>query len=181
MQARPAVRTKQQLIDHTYSAWEDFVTYVDGLTEEQLTGPRDEGGWSVKDHVSHVTRWDRAVIRRLRDNVPLEETLEISAAAWTNESFDPMNEEMRRLVAADAIDRVCADRDAVWKEVVSLLDDLSDRELARSGKEAGLAVGTGSLSKPVLTVLARYLGNHYRAHLKVIKGIVAEESVPVAK
>lgn len=176
-----AVRTKQQLIDHTYSAWDDFVTHVDGLTKDQLTGPRDESGWSVKDHVAHVTRWDRAVVRRLRQNVPLEETLGISAAAWTDESFDPMNEEMRRQVSADAIDRVRADRDAVGTEVVSHLEDLSDAQLARSGKEAGLAIGSGSLSKSVLTVLSRYWGNHYRAHLKVIEGIVANASAPTAK
>jgi hypothetical protein len=65
--------------------------------------------------------------------------------------------------------------------VVSLLEDLSDAQLARSGKEAGLAIGSGSLSKSVLTVLSRYWGNHYRAHLKVIEGIVANASAPTAK
>jgi uncharacterized damage-inducible protein DinB len=173
-----AVRTKQELIDHTGSAWDDFVTYVDGLTTEQWTGPRDAAGWSVKDHVSHVTLWDRAVINRLRHNVPMEETLGISAGAWADESVDPMNEEVRRLTLADAVDRVCADRDATWIEVVSLLEDLSEKQLARSGEEAGLAVGTAPLSGSVLTVLASYWGDHYREHLEVIKAIVADASEP---
>jgi hypothetical protein len=173
-----AVRTKQDLIDHTGSAWDDFVTYVDGLTMEQWTVPRDEAGWSVKDHVSHVTLWDRAVIRRLRHNVPLAETLGISTGAWADESVDPMNEEIRRLALADAVDRVCADRDATWIEVVSLLEDLDEAQLARSGEEAGLAVGTAPLSGSVLTVLASYWGDHYREHLEAIKEIVADESEP---
>lgn len=172
------VRTKQELVDHTGSEWDDFVTYVDALTTEQWTGPRDEAGWSVKDHVSHVTLWDRAVIRRLRHNVPMEETLGISAGAWADESVDPMNEEIRRLALADAVDRVCADRDATWIEVVSLLEDLDEEQLARSGKDSGLAVGTEPLSGSVLTVLASYWGDHYREHLEVIKAIVADESEP---
>ena len=178
MDGEPAVRTKQELIDHTGSAWEEFVTYVDGLTAEQWTAPRDAAGWSVKDHVSHVTLWDRAVIRRLRHNVPMEETLGISAGAWAAESVDPMNEEVRRLALVDAVDRVCADRDVTWIEVVSLLEDLSEEQLARSGEEAGLAVGTDPLSGSVLTVLASYWGDHYREHLEVIKAIVAGESEP---
>jgi DinB superfamily len=175
MDEGPVVRTKQDLIDDTCSAWDDFVTYVDGLTAEQWTGPRDEAGWSVKDHVSHVTLWDRAVIQRLRHNVPLEKTLGISAGAWADESFDPMNEEVRRVALADAVDRVCADRDATWIDVVSLLEDLSEEQLARSGAAAGLAVGVGLLSGSVLTVLASYWGEHYREHLEVIKLIVADE------
>jgi uncharacterized damage-inducible protein DinB len=181
MDEGPVVRTKQELIDHTCAVWDDFVTYVDGLTAEQWTEPRDEAGWSVKDHVSHVTQWDRAVIRRLRDNVPMEETLEISAGAWADESLDPMNEEVRRLAAADAVDRVCADRDATWIEVVSLLEDLSEEQLARSAADAGLAVGTGPLAGSVLTVLASYWGDHYREHLQVIKAIVADESEPATE
>jgi hypothetical protein len=178
MEEGPVVRTKQELIDHTCAAWDDFVTYVDALTAEQWTGPRDAAGWSVKDHVSHVTLWDRAVVGRLRDNVPMEETLGISAGAWADESLDPMNEEIRRLAGADAIDRVCADRNATWIEVVSLLEELSEEQLARSGDEAGLPVGTEPRPEPVLQLLASYWGDHYREHLDAIKAIVADASAP---
>ncbi len=178
MDEQAVVRAKQELIDYTTATWDDFVTYVDGLTAEQWIGPKDVAGWSVKDHVSHVTLWDRAVIRRLRHNVPMEETLGISASAWADKNLDPMNEEVRRLALADAVDRVCADRDVTWIEVVSLLEDLSEEQLARSGEEAGLAVGTGPLSGSVLAVLASYWGDHYREHLEVIKTIVAGESEP---
>ena len=178
MDEGPVVRTKQELIDDTSSAWDDFVTYVDGLTAEQWTEPKDAAGWSVKDHVSHVTQWDRAVLERLRHAVPMQETLGISAGAWADESLDPMNEEVRRLTLADAVDRVCADRDATWIEVVSLLEDLNEEQLARSGEEAGLAVGTGPLTGSVLAVLASYWGDHYREHLEAIKTLVAGESAP---
>ncbi len=76
-----ALTTKPDLIAQTTSAWNTFVTYVDGLTAEQWTEPRDAAGWSVKDHVSHVTHWDRAVIAALRNQVPMRETLGISETA----------------------------------------------------------------------------------------------------
>jgi hypothetical protein len=173
----PASDSKQTLIDSTTTAWTTFVTYVDALTDEQWTEPRDAAGWSVKDHVSHVTQWDRAVIAALRNQAPMRETLGISETAWSAGSFDPMNEEIRHLADTEGVDRVKADRDATWADLVALMDELSEEQLGQSGTEAGLAVGTGPLDEPVLQVLAEYWGAHYTEHLQDIQAIVASGSV----
>jgi hypothetical protein len=174
-----ALTTKQDLIAQTTTAWNTFVTYVDGLTAEQWTGPSDAAGWSVKDHVSHVTHWDRAVIAALRNQVPMRETLGISETAWSAGSFDPMNEEIRHLANTAGVDRVRADRDATWTDLVALMDELSEEQLGQSGAEAGLAVGTGPLAEPVLEVLADYWAGHYAEHLRDIQAIVASETPPM--
>ena len=175
----PAIDAKQKLIDSTATAWNTLVTYVDGLTAEQWTEPRDAAGWSVKDHVSHVTQWDRAVIEALRNQVPMRETLGISETAWSAGSFDPMNEEIRHLADTEGVDRVKADRDATWTDLVALMGELSEEQLGQSGAEAGLAVGTGPLVEPVLEVLADYWGAHYAEHLQDIQAIV--EGAPATK
>jgi hypothetical protein len=173
----PAMDAKQKLIDSTATAWNTLVTYVDGLTAEEWTEPRDAAGWSVKDHVSHVTQWDRAVIEALRNQMPMRETLGISETAWSEGSFDPMNEEIRHLVDTEGVDRVKADRDATWTDLVALMDELSEEQLGQSGAEAGLAVGTGSLDEPVLEVLMDYWGAHYAEHLQDIQAIVNSDAV----
>ena len=166
---------KQELIDATTTAWDAFVAYVDGVPEERWTGPTDAAGWSVKDHVSHVTQWDRAVIERLRNHGRLQETLGVSETAWIAESFAPMNEELRRRTANDAVPLVKADRDATWRELVSLLGALSEEQLARSGTEAGLGIGERPLSAPVVQVLGAYWGAHYDEHRQCITAIVEGE------
>ena len=168
----PTITTKQELIEHTTAEWEALVSYVDGLTDDQWTGSKDAAGWSVKDHVSHVTLWDRAVIEALRHQVPMQETLAISESAWSAGSFDPMNEEIRHLSVEESVDRVRADRDATWTDLVALMGELSDEQLTRSGAEAGLAVGPGPLDEPVLQVLKDYWGTHYAEHLQDIQVIV---------
>ena len=59
------------------------------------------------------------------------------------------------------------------------MGELSEEQLAQSGAEAGLAVGTGPLVEPVLEVLADYWGAHYAEHLEDIKAIV--EGGPATK
>jgi uncharacterized damage-inducible protein DinB len=171
-----AVTTKQDLIAYTTTAWNTLVTYVDGLPAEQWTEPRDAAGWSVKDHVSHVTHWDRAVIEALRNQVPMRETLGISETAWSAGSFDPMNEEIRRLADTEGVARVKADRDATWTDLVVQMGELSEEQLAQSGAAAGLAVGTEPLVEPVLEVLADYWGAHYAEHLQDIQAIVDSDA-----
>jgi hypothetical protein len=172
---RSPIATKQDLIDDTTGTWDAFVAHVDGLTDDQWTGPKDAAGWSVKDHVSHVTKWDRAVIERLRGGARLRDTLGISEGAWVAEGFDPMNEEIRWLAVADSVQAVKAERDATWNEVVSLLGALDEDLLARPGAEVGLQVGERPLPEPVLQVLGDYLGEHYREHLGYVRAIVESE------
>ena len=138
---------------------------------------QNAAGWSVKDHVSHVTQWDRAVIEVLRNQVPMRETLGISETAWSAGSFDPMNEEIRHLADTEGVGRIKADRDATWTDLVALMGELSEEQLSQSGAEAGLAVGTRPLVEPVLQVLAYYWGVHYAEHLQDIQAIVASGSV----
>ena len=179
-----SVTTKQDLIDYTTTEWDALVAYVDGLTADQWTSPKDAAGWSVKDHVTHVTQWDRAVIELLRNGGPMQETLGISETAWSAGSYDPMNEEVRRLAVTDSVHRVKAERDATWTDLVSLMSELSEEQLARPGAKVGLAIGETtrcprgviySAAKPVLQVLVDYWGAHYGEHLRSIRAIVGGE------
>jgi hypothetical protein len=171
-ETRPSITTKQDLIAYTATAWDAFVACVDGLPDDRWTGPKDAAGWSVKDHVAHVTNWDRAVIEQLRNGMPMQATLGISDAAWSADSWDPMNDEIRRLAVDDSVQAVKAARDATWADLVALLGELGEDQLARPGAEAGLGVGERPLSEPVLQVLADYWGGHYGGHLACIKAIV---------
>jgi hypothetical protein len=134
---RSSISTKQELITYTTTAWDALVAYVDGLTAEQWSGPKDAAGWSVTDHVAHVTHWDRAVIARLRNNVPMPETLGISEPAWAAESFDPMNEEIRRVAPIDSVHKLKADRDTTWTDLVSLMGELSAEQLTHRARRPG--------------------------------------------
>lgn len=176
-----AIGTKRDLMAYTTTEWNALVAYVDGLPAELWTGPTDAAGWPVKDHVSHLTQWDRALIALLRNQVPLKESLGISDTAWAADSYDPMNEEIRRLTLNDPVQKVKADRDATWADLMSLLGEFCEEELARPGAEVGFAVGTRPLNdsvhaQSVLQVLVEWCGGSYAEHLRYITTLVEGES-----
>ncbi len=48
---------RDALVAHFRRMRDDFLEAIAGLTEEQLT-ERSHNGWSVKDHMAHITFWD---------------------------------------------------------------------------------------------------------------------------
>jgi hypothetical protein len=169
--ATTTITTRQELIDYTAREWDTFVEYVDGLTDEQWLGPKDAAGWSVKDHVSHVTQWDVAVVELFRNGVPIQQSLGVPDEEWTLDDYDPMNARIRLRFLDDSVDTVKADRDATWIDLVSVLEALSDEQLATPPGELGLNVDDES-APTLLQELVGYLGGHYDDHLGYIRLIV---------
>src|SRR5215469_7105969 len=56
-----AVRT--DLIDRVQRSWEELRAAVDRLDGRQLDAPAD--GWSVKDHLVHLERWEAYLLAEL--------------------------------------------------------------------------------------------------------------------
>jgi len=165
------ITTRQRLISHSVAEWNEFVAYIDSLTDEHWLVPKDAAGWSVKDHVSHVARWDSAVIELFRNDVPMQQTLGISDEDWTLDDYNPMNEQIRQRTIEDPVDIVKSDRGTTWAALLTELEVLSDDQLAAPPGEAG--INTGDESAPtLLQELVGYLGGHYAEHLGCIRIIV---------
>jgi len=48
---------RDALLAHFRAMRQDFLDAIHGLTDDQLT-ERSHNGWSVKDHMAHITFWD---------------------------------------------------------------------------------------------------------------------------
>ena len=51
-----AVRT--ELIERVGRSWDELHAAVDRLDDQQLSAAGPDGGWSVKDHLVHLERWE---------------------------------------------------------------------------------------------------------------------------
>ncbi len=43
---------------HIDDQWDALMAVIDRLSDEQLTGPTDDAGWTVKDHLIHLAVWE---------------------------------------------------------------------------------------------------------------------------
>lgn len=152
----------------TEDAWSSLVRYVDAMPEEARVVHADAAGWTVKDHVAHVMRWDQATLASMNEGVPYQQTLGIPDDEWTGEDFDPMNERIRQQRLDRSWDEVREERDRTFAGISAMIARLTPEELGTPGGYSGL----GASVDPLIEVLANYQGEHYREHLGYIRAIV---------
>ncbi|MGH2544690.1 MAG: ATP-binding protein, partial [Ardenticatenaceae bacterium] len=59
-------KTKEKLLADIEREWAALNATLDRLTEAQMTTLQDAQGWTVKDHIIHMTAWERSVLFMLQ-------------------------------------------------------------------------------------------------------------------
>ncbi len=66
------------LLDDIDREWSVLMHVVDQLTPEQMIAP-DEGGWSPKDNLAHLTEWMKILLGYHMDKRPSHEVVGMSS------------------------------------------------------------------------------------------------------
>jgi hypothetical protein len=133
-----AITTNRQLIFELERSRASLLEAVNGLSEEQLDQSID-GGWSVKDHLIHLTIWDEMrffeISRIARGGTfGFPPTPEID---WFN---DPMTANRRNLSLQQVLTDLAFARDMVLQTVAICPEDRLDQSLyGEIGIEGGAA------------------------------------------
>jgi hypothetical protein len=129
LEGLPPPRTKVELIERIPPARHVLETLLAGLPEDRMdkVGP---DGWSIKDHLAHLAAWERMVVAHLRTGND-HEVVGLDEAAYANAGLEELNriieQRNKNRTLADVLDDV---REA-HTAVLSLLQDMTDDDLAR--------------------------------------------------
>ncbi|MDX2161907.1 MAG: ClbS/DfsB family four-helix bundle protein [bacterium] len=113
------------------AGWEALWAYLDSLTLEQITGPNDAAGWTVKDHVAHLAAWEDGIAALLAGKSRLE-AMNIDKAMWQQHDYDVMNAKIQADHRDLSWDDVKAHYQRVHERLNAALDALSDADLMRT-------------------------------------------------
>jgi hypothetical protein len=155
-----------------------FEAALDQLTEEQLTGPKDAVGWTMRDHLTHLAAWGAGIVALLRgeDRWQAMGTAPVFVAGEgaPRFDFDVMNQQIadlhRGLSGAEARALVVSTHRALAAEV----EKLSDEQLAWPYRRFGTPA-TGDGSTPIVDYIAGDSYEHYGEHLGWMEAIAKGE------
>jgi hypothetical protein len=122
------VTEKQKLVQWAEHAHTNLLSSIEGLTEEQASR-REIDGWSVKDHLTHVTVWNEMRFFELH-RIGQGGTFSMDPASeeeilWLNEGFAQAR---RRLPYAQVI----ADLNAVHNLIIQAVTAAPEDRLAEN-------------------------------------------------
>ncbi|MFO7171174.1 MAG: ClbS/DfsB family four-helix bundle protein [Chloroflexota bacterium] len=156
-----------------------FEAALDRLSEEQLTGPKDAAGWSVRDHLTHLAVWADGITALLRGEdrwkaMGISPDLTTSTAGGELD-YDAINEQIaerhRQLSAAEARALLAAAHQRLAAEV----DKLTDEQLAWP-YERFVPPFTGKEGRPIVQYIAGNHYGHFAEHLEWIEALVAGQA-----
>lgn len=161
-------RNKDEMIARIDRSWSELDQVVAGLSQEQLTGPRDAAGWSVKDHLAHLTAWERMMLLLVRDRVPAYRGLGIDQALSESGDFDAENAAIDAKTKDQPWAEVEAERQQVHREMRALLEALPEEDL-RKPYSAYIA---GGPDRPVYEWVNGNTWGHFEEHRGWIEELV---------
>lgn len=165
----PVPSTVTELLRDIDEAWNALNGAIAQLTDEQMTGPTDAAGWTVKDHLAHLAAWENSVLVILRDREPQYEGLGVDKVTWDAEDIDATNDVVRRANADAPLDEVRTRLESVHAQLIDTIADMTDEELQ-------LPVDRWVAGGGDFPVVHKILGNtaeHYPEHREWMLAIVA--------
>jgi hypothetical protein len=122
--------TKTELLADIQRTWDALNAALERLTEQQKTTRHDAQGWTVKDHLIHLTSWERSAVFFLQHQ-PRHAGLGVDEALYLNGSDDEINaaifQQRKDLPLVDALAQF---RD-VHGQLLKLLGPLTDADLQK--------------------------------------------------
>jgi hypothetical protein len=98
-----------ELLNDIDCEWSALLQVVDQLTPEQMTTP-DEGGWSPKDNLAHLTEWMKILLGYHMDKRPSYEVVGVAPEVTRDWDMDVINKVLfdrnRLRSSADVLDEL---------------------------------------------------------------------------
>lgn len=117
---------RDALLEDVARAWDDLRDTVDSLDERQLLAAGPEG-WSIKDHLGHLSSWERYLLARLDGSEP---AAALGFDGWPA-TEDAVNAELHARDAGRSLTDVRRRLDETHAEVLARLRTLDQAQLDR--------------------------------------------------
>jgi len=127
-------RDMTMLVARITGAYGAIEQVISGLSDEQLTAPGPDDGWSIKDHLAHLAAWRHSLIALLEGGdrgaaIGLDQR---SAGESVNvEDVDDVNAFLYRRNHERTLEEVQADFRQAQERVLALLGGMTDADLGK--------------------------------------------------
>ncbi len=165
--------TQAELLADIEHTWAALNAALDHLTEAQMTALKDAQGWSVKDHLIHLTTWERSVVFFLQGK-PRHAGLGVEEAFYLKGSDDDINavifQQCKDLPLLEALAQF---RD-VHQQLLTLLSSLTEADLQKPYRHYLPDEPGDGDGPPAINVVYGNSANHFAEHLVWIEALVGK-------
>jgi uncharacterized damage-inducible protein DinB len=157
------VSRKDELIRELAEARNQLLALCRQMTEQEWSLPTDDGLWTVKDNVLHVSISEPGLVRLAK------KALQGEPLRSPDFDLDYYNERQVAKYREKTVDEIIADLEAARTATLAFIESLQDRDLDREAEDK-------YFGRVTVEYLLRRIATHDRHHLEVIKRSISRMS-----
>src|SRR5438105_7957242 len=164
---------KQQLLKDISEAHAQLEQTLSQYSDAQMTGRRDEAGWTIKDHLDHLAIWQEglAALLERRPRYARFEAMGVDVATVEGSSEDELNAIIRTRTSRATLAETRAFVRQSQEHLLHALSGLSDEDLARGYSYYQPDFPGEDSGRPITAWIAGNSNAHYLEHLPWIQAI----------
>ena len=167
----PHVTNKAELLIEIEHTWLALNTALESLTETQLTLPQDAQGWTVKDHLIHITFWERSAVFFLQGE-PRHQGLGVEETLYLNGDDNAINASIYQQHKDIPLSEVLSHFRSIHQQLLRQLQPLTDVDLQKPYRHY-LPEEPGEGDGPTaLNVIYGNSAHHFVEHLPWITALI---------
>lgn len=159
-------KSKAELISLIQHEWSALTDVVEQLSPEQMHTP-DEGGWSPKDNLAHLTEWMKILVGYYLDRHPAHEVIGVEPEVTQIWDFETMNDVMFKRDRHQPLSQVFAELKSTYAKVLVRLESMTFEELMKPRDENDSQKGL--LIKSVIDNTSEHFEEHRETIAKLLK------------
>jgi len=122
-------KSKAELLAMRHALYAHFDALIASLSEQQIHMPGVNGDWSVKDHIAHLTFWERQNLLEILQAIEQGTTWTDPGLESTEEVRDQTNQQVYLQNKGRSLADVLAEFQATHLQVLVYLEKLNEEEL----------------------------------------------------
>ena len=158
-------KNKAELISQIEREWSALMDVVSQLSPEQMLRP-DEGGWSPKDNLAHLTEWMNILVDYYLDHHPAHEVIGVDPEVTANWDFELMNDIMFKRDRDQSVKQVLTELKSTYTKVLARLETMTFEDLMKPRDENSPG------KEPILNWVIGNTSDHFAEHRETIEKIL---------
>ncbi len=151
-----------ELLDEIQHEWLELQKVVVKLSPEKMLAP-DQGGWSPKDNLAHLSEWMKILLGYHLDNRPEHEVIGVAPEVTANWDFEKINQFLFERNRDRSVEDVQDELKLVYAEVVGRLESIPFAELLKP------RFPDDPEKQPVLNYVRGNTSEHFAEHRETIE------------
>lgn len=160
---------KAELLAEIDKAWVALNSHLGHLSDVQMTAIYDEKGWTVRDHLTHLTAWEDSVAFLLQGR-PRHKALQIEESLFASGSFDDMNNVIQEQRKGLSLNQAIAQLRSTHDKLMRALQPLTETDLERPLRHF-LPSSPPSDDRSLAELIRDNTADHFSEHLTWIRAL----------